>query len=151
MHRESPSPVDIDPGALRHTQLDGERSTLGPCGGNSNIPGSGVVEANTTEIDWQLVFQAPHQGLENALHVLAFADRVGDLLDQVQPLKLRLQLSRGLFALGVDAVQKRGAGPDEAAKYEHIRERNERYSRLGPIPSRALALEAQPSGQNRDQ
>ena len=48
----------------------------------------GVVEAHATEVNRQIVFQAPDDDLEDACQILPFADGAYDPVEQIEPAEL---------------------------------------------------------------
>src|SRR5262249_34264492 len=51
-----------------------------------------VIEANTPEIDRQIIFETSDDHLENASQILPLADAACDVVQQIHPFQLGMQL-----------------------------------------------------------
>ena len=80
--------VDGDPGLLGHGQIHRQRLAADAHPTDGEHFGRLIVEADTSEIDGQAIFQAADHHLKNAGQVLPLADGARNLIEEVQPFDL---------------------------------------------------------------
>ena len=95
-----PIVVNADHGLLVYRQLVDERLALQADAGHPEGIGRRVVQTDTAKIDRQAILQARHHHLEDALQVLALANRARDVIEQIQMFQLSPDPFLRLLAIG---------------------------------------------------
>jgi hypothetical protein len=92
---------------LGHRELHRQLLAAQADAGHDELLVRRLIEADAAEIDGELVFERADHHLEDARQILPLADRASDLLQQVQPFELRLQLALRPLLLA-DVVEQDG-------------------------------------------
>src|SRR5438874_624439 len=103
---------------LRQRQLGCQRLTPGAHACDLERLARNLVQGDAAEVDRQVLFEAVNGDPEDAVQILALADRAGDLLEQAEPCELRLELALMSLPLGDVARDLRGADDPAAGILE---------------------------------
>jgi hypothetical protein len=102
--------VDVDVRVLRERELHRKLLAAHAYTSDDQMIVRRVVKTDAPEVYGELIFQSADHHLKDARQVLALPDGASDLLQQAQPLELRLELALRGLPLG-DVVEQDGDFP----------------------------------------
>src|ERR1700722_15128134 len=83
----------------RHGQFHGHRLAADTHASDDDFLGAGVINADASEIDREILFQPANHYLEDAAQILALGDSPGNLVEQIHPLYLSPEFPFGNLAI----------------------------------------------------